>query len=125
MGLLKWVSGQGKQKKAQQEALYQEVENMFPTLEYVHAVERMREMLPQGDLNPNQYQWLGKTNPYQLSPPQWVDMMATQEGLTSPQVSQLHSDYYNMNKLPDVMNTPKNIDILIKAASFENYEDYE
>ncbi len=34
-------------------------------------------------------------------------------------------DYYKMNKLPDVMNTQKNIDILIKAASFENYEDYE
>jgi hypothetical protein len=94
MGLLKWVSGQGKQKKAQQEALYQEIENMFPTLQYVHAAERMREMLPQGDLNPGQYQWLGKTNPYQLSPPQWGDMMATQEGLN-------------------------------KAASFENYEDYE
>ena len=125
MGLLNWVSGKGKQKKAAQEAFYQDVENMFPTLEYVHAAERMREMLPQGDLNPSQYQWLGKTHPYQLSPPQWGDMMATQEGLNPSQVNQLHSDYYKMNKLPDVMNTQKNIDILIKAASFENYEDYE
>ena len=125
MILLDWISKKGKEKKRQQEVFQRSVEDMFPTLDYAHTAERMREMLPQGDLNPSQYKWLGKSHPYQLSPPQWTDMMATQEGLTEPQVSQLHSDYYKMNKLPDVMNTSKNIDILIQAASFDNYEDYE
>ena len=51
-------------------------------------------------------------------------MMSTQEGLDSSQVAQLHSDYYRMNYLPDIMNTPKNIDILIKAAERDKYDKY-
>ena len=94
MILLDWISKKGKEKKRQQEVFQRSVKDMFPTLEYAHTAERMREMLPQGDLNPSQYKWLGKSHPYQLSPLQWTDMMATQEGLTEPQVSQLHSDYY-------------------------------
>ena len=119
------IQRQSSQKKANQEAFQAQVDQMFPTMGHAHAAERMREMLPQGDLDPVQYQYYDKTHPYQLSPPQWNDMMWTQEGLNPGQVNQLHSDYYKMNNLPDSMNNQKNIDILIRAASFENYEDYE
>ena len=119
------IKGKNSAKKAKQEAFQAQVDQMFPTMAHAHTAERMREMLPQGDLNPSQWQYYGQTHPYQLSPPQWNDMMWTQEGLNPEQVNQLHSDYYKMNNLPDIMNNQKNIDILIRAASFENYEDYE
>ena len=124
-GLLKWISGQGKQKKQAQEEFYNQVNAMFPTEAHAHTAERMQNMLPRGDMNPGQYNWAGYSNPWQMSQPAWTDMMSMQEGLSPENVSQLHSDYYKMNKLPDVMNTSKNIDILIQAASFDNYEDYE
>ena len=124
--IVEMIKRKNGEKKAKQEAFQQEVEAMFPTMAHAHTAERMREMLPQGDLGTSQYQWHDNvTHPYQLSPPQWNDMMWTQEGLNPEQVNQLHSDYYKMNNLPDIMNTQKNIDILIRAASFENYEDYE
>ena len=63
--------------------------------------------------------------PWRMSPEHWTDMMATQEGLSPDKVSQLHSDYWKMNYLPDPMNTPKNIDILIKAAELnKDYKKY-
>ena len=51
-------------------------------------------------------------------------MMSTQEGLTDEEVAQLNSDYYKMNYLPDVLNTPKNIDLLIKAAEKDKFNKY-
>ena len=88
------IKGKNSAKKAKQEAFQAQVDQMFPTMAHAHTAERMREMLPQGDLNPSQWQYYGQTHPYQLSPPQWNDMMWTQEGLNPEQVNQLHSDYY-------------------------------
>jgi len=119
------IQRKNSEKKANQEAFRLQVDRMFPTMDHAHAAERMREMLPQGNLGPSQYQYSGNTHPYQMSPPQWGDMMGTQEGLNPQQINQLHSDYYKMNNLHEIMNNQKNIDMLIRAASFENYEDYE
>ena len=123
-GLLKWISGQGKQKKQAQEEFYNQVNAMFPTEAHAHTAERMQNMLPRGDLNPSQYKSVGYSNPWQMSQPAWTDMMSTQEGLSQEQVAQLHSDYYKMNNLPDVLNTTKNIDMLIHAASYDKYDKY-
>ena len=120
MGLLQWVSGQGKKKKAEQEAFNQAVEAMFPNETYTHAAIRMQEALDEGHLPPSQYRWNKDVLPWRMSPEHWTDMMATQEGLSPDKVSQLHSDYWKMNYLPDPMNTPKNIDILIKASENDN-----
>mgnify|MGYP005820919409 CR=1 FL=1 len=104
---------------------------MFPNKSYVNAALRMQETLDQGDLGPSQYMWntrdSGKRDvlPWRLSPQNWSDMLSTQEGLTEEQVNQLNADYYKMNYLPDVMNTSKNIDILIEAAKRDDKDiDY-
>ena len=104
---------------------------MFPDKSYVNAAQRMQETLDQGDLGPSQYMWntreSGKRDvlPWRLSPQNWSDMLSTQEGLTEEQVNQLNADYYKMNYLPDVMNTSKNIDILIEAAKRDDKDvDY-
>jgi hypothetical protein len=104
---------------------------MFPDKSYVHTAERMQETLDQGQLPPSQYRWNTRDNgardelPWRLSPQHWSDMLSTQEGLTEEQVNQLNADYYKMNYLPDVMNTSKNIDILIEAAKRDDKDiDY-
>ena len=106
-------------------------ETMFPDKSFVHTAERMQETLDQGQLPPSQYRWNTRddgsrdTLPWRLSPEHWSDMVSTQEGLTEEQVNQLNADYYKMNYLPDVMNTSKNIDILIEAAKRDDKDiDY-
>jgi hypothetical protein len=97
---------------------------MFPTPEHAHAAIRMQNALDKGQLPPSQYRWNEDVLPWRMSRPHWTDMMSTQEGLTDEEVAQLNSDYYKMNYLPDVLNTPKNIDLLIKAAEKDKFNKY-
>ena len=97
---------------------------MFPTEGHTHAAIRMQEALDKGQLPPSQYRWNKDVLPWRMSRPHWTDMMSTQEGLTDEEVAQLNSDYYKMNYLPDVLNTPKNIDLLIKAAEKDKFNKY-
>ena len=101
-----------------------QAEAMFPTEAHVHAALRMQQALDAGSLPPDQYRWNKDVLPWRMSRPHFVDMMSTQEGLTPEQVAQVHSDYYKMNNLPDIMNTPKNIDILVKAAENDKFKKY-
>ena len=97
---------------------------MFPTEGHAIAAMRMQNMLDKGQLSPDQYRWNEDVLPWAMSRPHWTDMMSTQEGLTDEEVAQLNSDYYKMNYLPDVLNTPKNIDLLIKAAEKDKFNKY-
>ena len=97
---------------------------MFPTEGHTHAAIRMQEALDKGQLPPSQYRWNKDVLPWRMSRPHWTDMMSTQEGLTDEEVAQLNSDYYKMNYLPDILNTPKNIDLLIKAAEKDKFNKY-
>ena len=99
-------------------------DTMFPTEGYTNAAMRMQHMLDKGQLSPDQYRWNQDVLPWGMSRPHWTDMMSTQEGLTDEEVAQLNSDYYKMNYLPDVLNTPKNIDLLIKAAEKDTFNKY-
>ena len=106
-----------KKKQEQRVQTNSDIANaMFPTEGHVNAAIRMQNNLDAGQLDPSQYRWNKDVNPWEMSRPHWTDMISTQEGLSPSQVAQLNSDYYKMNNLPDVMNTPKNIDLLIKAA---------
>ena len=110
----------GKIKKRDEDASFNNAVNaMFPTQEHVNAAIRMQNNLGQGQLGPDQYRWNQDVNPWQMSRPHFTDMMSTQEGMSPEQVAQMNSDYYKMNNLPDIMNTQKNIDILIKAADLD------
>ena len=99
-------------------------DNMFPTEGHTNAAIRMQHNLDAGQLDPSQYRWNKDVNPWEMSRPHWTDMMSTQEGLSKEEVAQLNSDYYKMNYLPDVLNTPKNIDMLIKAAENDKFNKY-
>ena len=120
MGLLQWVSGQGKKKQAAQTEFQSAVNEMFPNEGYTNAAIRMQNNLDAGSLPPSQYRWNKDVLPWRMSPEHWTDMMSTQEGLNPTAVNQLHSDYWKMNHLPDIMNNIKNIDILIKASENDN-----
>ena len=112
-------------KKRDEDASFNNAVNaMFPTQEHVNAAIRMQNNLGQGQLGPDQYRWNQDVNPWQMSRPHFTDMMSTQEGMSPEQVAQMNSDYYRMNNLPDIMNTPKNIDILIKAAEEDKFNKY-
>ena len=112
-------------KKRDEDASFNNAVNaMFPTQEHVNAAIRMQNNLGQGQLGPDQYRWNEDVLPWAMSRPHWTDMMSTQEGLTDEEVAQLNSDYYKMNYLPDVLNTPKNIDLLIKAAEKDKFNKY-
>ena len=112
-------------KKRDEDASFNNTVNaMFPTQEHVNAAIRMQNNLAQGQLGPDQYRWNQDVNPWQMSRPHFTDMMSTQEGMSPEQVAQMHSDYYLMNNLPSVMNTPKNIDILIRAAEEDKFNKY-
>ena len=115
----------GKIKKRDEDASFNNAVNaMFPTQEHVNAAIRMQNNLGQGQLGPDQYRWNEDVLPWEMSRPHFTDMMSTQEGMNPEQVAQMNSDYYKMNNLPDIMNTPKNIDILIKAAEEDKFNKY-
>ena len=115
----------GKIKKRDEDASFNNAVNaMFPTQEHVNAAIRMQNNLGQGQLGPDQYRWNEDVLPWEMSRPHFTDMMSTQEGLTEEEVAQLNSDYYKMNYLPDILNTPKNIDLLIKAAEKDKFNKY-
>ena len=97
---------------------------MFPTEGHTNAAMRMQNMLDKGQLTPDQYRWNEDVLPWEMSRPHFTDMMSTQEGMNPEQVAQMNSDYYLMNNLPSVMNTPKNIDILIRAAEEDKFNKY-
>jgi len=99
-------------------------DRMFPTEGHTHAAMRMQRALGEGQLPPSQYRWNKDVLPWNMSRPHWTDMMSTQEGLTDEEVAQLNSDYYRMKNLPEALNTPKNIDILIKAAEKDIFNKY-
>ena len=119
MGIFNWAK-----KRTKAAELKDLADAMFPTEAHVHAALRMQNTLDAGQLTPDQYRWNKDVLPWGMSRPHFVDMVSTQEGLDSSQVAQLHSDYYKMNNLPDIMNTPKNIDILIKAAEKDKFNKY-
>ena len=97
-----------KKKQEQRVQTNSDIANaMFPTEGHVNAAIRMQNNLDAGQLDPSQYRWNKDVNPWEMSRPHWTDMISTQEGLSPSQVAQLNSDYYKMNNLPDVMNTPK------------------
>ena len=123
MSITNWITKKAKMKK-QIDDIRSQANEMFPTESHANTAMRMQHNLDAGQLDPSQYRWNQDVLPWRLSQPHWVDMMSTQEGLDSSQVAQLHSDYYRMNYLPDIMNTPKNIDILIKAAERDKYDKY-
>ena len=99
-------------------------DTMFPTEGHAIAAMRMQNKLDKGQLSPDQYRCNEDVLPWAMSRPHWTDMMSTQEGLTEEEVAQLNSDYYKMNYLPDILNTPKNIDLLIKAAEKDKFNKY-
>ena len=111
-------------KKQDKETLSDEAQAMFPTEGHTNAALRMQHMLDQGSLSPDQYRWNEDVLPWEMSRPHFTDMMSTQEGMNPEQVAQMNSDYYLMNNLPSVMNTPKNIDILIRAAEEDKFNKY-
>tara|TARA_R100001129_G_scaffold36879_1_gene24920 strand:+ start:578 stop:949 length:372 start_codon:yes stop_codon:yes gene_type:complete len=123
MNLLDGLLGRIK-KRDEDASVNNAVNAMFPTDEHVHAAIRMQNMLDQGDLGPGQYRWNQDVNPWEMSRPHFTDMMSTQEGLTPEQVAQVNSDYYLMNNLPSALNTPKNIDLLIRAAEEDKFNKY-
>ena len=120
-GLLDFITGQGKKKKAAQKAFYDQVEHMFPNESFSNTAMNMQHKLGEGHLSPDQYRWNKDVLPWRMSPQHWTDMMSTQEGLNPADVNQLHSDYWKMNYLPDVLNTQKNIDFLIEASETDKY----
>jgi hypothetical protein len=120
MSLLGMLSG----KKSDGKTLSDEAKAMFPSEGHVNAALRMQQALNAGQLSPDQYRWNQDILPWQMSRPHFTDMMSTQEGLSPEQVAQLNSDYYKMNNLPDIMNTPKNIDILVRAAENDKFNKY-
>ena len=97
---------------------------MFPTEGHTNAAIRMQDTLDKGQLTPDQYRWNKDVLPWRMSRPHWTDMMSTQEGLTEEDIMQVNSDYYKMNSLPDILNNAKNIDILIKAAEKDKFNEY-
>ena len=112
-------------KKRDEDASFNNAVNaMFPTQEHVNAAIRMQNNLGQGQLGPDQYRWNEDVLPWEMSRPHFTDMMSTQEGLSPEEVAQIHSDYYKMNNLPDIMNTPKNIDLLIRASENDKFNKY-
>ena len=123
MSITNWIAKKAKIKE-QINDMKSRAQTMFPTDAHTNAAIRMQHNLDAGQLDPSQYRWNKDVLPWQLSQPHWADMMSTQEGLDNEQVMQLHSDYYKMNNLPDIMNTPKNIDILIEAAKRDKYDKY-
>ena len=106
------------------EAAKNATNTMFPTEGHTNAAIRMQHMLDKGQLSPDQYRCNLDVLPWGMSRPHWTDMMSTQEGLTDEEVAQLNSDYYKMKYLPDVLNTPKNIELLIKAAEKDKFNKY-
>ena len=123
--IVNMIKRKNSEKKANQEAFQREVEQTFPTLAHANADENMYGVLDpsQGHgMNNAQWRWMQNqnvTHPWQLQPNAFHDMMYSAEGMPQDTQNAMWRDYYKMNNLPDIMNTQKNIDILIKAADLD------